>query len=792
MNNTCSVSCIGECTICQAGLFNDNDCRLCIDDDECVTASVFPCGIGNCTNTFGSFQCDCPLGYELPNCTASLCPLGASGFPNCTCLTGFNGVLIWNATTNLWEGVCSGVACPANASGWPNNCYCGLGYVGTITWDNTTQQWSGGCTMVGCPPNAMGFPNCYCPVGYNGTIIWNNPTWNGQCTVVDCPVNTIGWPNCRCSRGWSGIIGWDSTVQSYTGSCLTVPCPSNALGEPNCTCNSGYKGTDFGDELFWDVVQQIWGSCLVVDCPVNAIGWPNCGCSRGCSGIIGWDSTVHNYNGSCLTVPCPSNALGQPNCTCNSGYKGTDFGDELFWDVVQQIWGSCFVRPCPANAIGEPNCGCQMGGSLIWDSVTHDWLGICYGANFSLSIDHVIEPGRMAYLINSGEVLRLHMNAIPFPWINPAVFTYSWSSPDVDVTALANIETVKDTEYLAITGSVTRQFGLITVYGTARMNGNDIITKMVNININSPPGLGTCVISPSTGTYLVTVFHLICNGWQDPENNPFAYSAFYATDTNPTNISLGVLQNNSALWLPAGTLTIRVYVTDSLGARALYNQPLTVVVTVVSNTGAVDCTVNDLNQTVLAQLQSIDARSQMLQVVNLLIDLMSDPIPPALLNCNGTSISTADFRQQLWREFLDILASVASQQPLGLDAGYQVTETLLALVDVLQSSTSQAVDIRLVIDIIEAVLNETTANHELGVVTLQVLSKLLDDANCSVVTTVADLIYILSTRMLEGTLPTDAAVSLLAPNLSYSGMRVDQSNNVSFLASNLTVSIPKE
>ena len=82
------------------------------------------------------------------------------------------------------------------------------------------------------------------------------------------------------------------------------------------------------------------------------------------------------------------------------------------------------------------------------------------------------------------------------------------------------------------------------------------------VTVNSPPLLGTCGASPSSGVALDTKFHLSCSGWTD-EDTPLEYQ-FQLTSTGLALCGFRLLSYYDTV-LPAGNLLVRSVIRDSHG-----------------------------------------------------------------------------------------------------------------------------------------------------------------------------------------------------------------------------------
>ena len=82
------------------------------------------------------------------------------------------------------------------------------------------------------------------------------------------------------------------------------------------------------------------------------------------------------------------------------------------------------------------------------------------------------------------------------------------------LTGNSEIETVVDKSFYSSPGVVdTFNIGLEATNGLGVMAKNVVFLKL-----NQQPTGGSCTVSPSEGTSLLTEFEVDCDGWVDPED----------------------------------------------------------------------------------------------------------------------------------------------------------------------------------------------------------------------------------------------------------------------------------
>jgi hypothetical protein len=95
----------------------------------------------------------------------------------------------------------------------------------------------------------------------------------------------------------------------------------------------------------------------------------------------------------------------------------------------------------------------------------------------------------------------------------------------------------------------------------------------LTVEVNTPPSLGTCAISPSTGEALTTTFKVACSGWSDPQHEPLKFSFKYE-DSDRVDGATKLLRDATTFpsysaYLPTGLLSVLVSIIDTKGASTL-------------------------------------------------------------------------------------------------------------------------------------------------------------------------------------------------------------------------------
>ncbi|XP_061188876.1 mucin-like protein [Saccostrea echinata] len=224
----CSYGCIqsaqdpGEIIcLCENGFQLASDMKTCIDIDECQKNTTCD---HNCTNTAGSFECECAIGYELQNDGIS-----------CKACNGYFYGMYCNTPCKCGRG--------ATACHHVTGCVCHLGWTGETCEIDIDE-----CERSPCIGehelclNTPGSYRCDCVTGFNNS--------EGSCTDIDeCQnptschqicINTEGSYQCDCDTGFK------LTNENYCidiNECIDTRCHdcNNWPGGFECFCDQGYK-----------------------------------------------------------------------------------------------------------------------------------------------------------------------------------------------------------------------------------------------------------------------------------------------------------------------------------------------------------------------------------------------------------------------------------------------------------------------------------------------------------------------------------------------------------------------
>lgn len=382
-----------------------------MDIDECHTQ---PCGpFSVCTNTVGSYRCDCEDGYvgapPLVQCKApcedvkcgehAFCkPDGQEAY--CICEDGwtFNPRDIAAGCIDIDE--CDKVngpngRCGANAicKNTPGSfaCECPRGYTGNalsgcIDVDECAKP--NACGIGAVCRNAPGSFTCECP---DGTV--PDPDPYTRCNEIvtckidsDCPGNAIcdKFKRCLCPEPNIGNDCRRKLFPLYLLRLLTKtfsdPCESISCGpsqqcmlvnqEAKCICSSGYTATSTG---CIDIDECLENPCQNGAVCKNEPGSFSCQCPGGTKGdpyTNGCSKTAPPFTCS-ATQPCPPGEqcitdefLGTSVCICVQGYtRDQTSGKCRDINECLELKGKpvCGLNAICKNLPGSYDCQCPAG-----------------------------------------------------------------------------------------------------------------------------------------------------------------------------------------------------------------------------------------------------------------------------------------------------------------------------------------------------------------------------------------------------------------------------------------------
>ncbi|XP_042178990.1 fibrillin-2b isoform X2 [Oncorhynchus tshawytscha] len=354
---------------CPAGYYLNEETRICEDIDEC-TAHIGICGPGTCYNTLGNYTCVCPPEYMQVNGGNNCMDMRKS-----VCYRNFNGTceneLSFNMTKKMcccaynvgkaWNKPCE--ACPTPATS-EYQLLCGNQAPGFIIDIHTgkpidideCREIPGICANGVCI-NQIGSFRCECPVGfsYNNILL--------ICEDID-----------ECNSG-------DNLCQR-NANCINIP------GSYRCECSPGFKLSPSGACVDRNECQEIPNVCSHGEC-IDTQGSYRCLCHNGFKATA--DQTMCMDIDECDRQPCGNgtckNTVGSYNCLCFSGFELTHNNDCMDIDECSALVGQVCRNGQCINGLGSFQCLCQEGYELTLDGKN------CVDINECVSLPGTCSPG---------------------------------------------------------------------------------------------------------------------------------------------------------------------------------------------------------------------------------------------------------------------------------------------------------------------------------------------------------------------------------------------------------------
>uniref|UniRef100_A0A3Q4C0E7 Uncharacterized protein n=1 Tax=Mola mola TaxID=94237 RepID=A0A3Q4C0E7_MOLML len=334
---------------CPRGYTLNAETRICEDINECERPGI--CGPGQCYNTIGNYTCICPVDYMQVNGGNNCMDMRKSycyrNFysDNMTC----DGEMTFNMTKKMcccsynigraWNKPCE--QCPVpSTDGFTNLCGSERpGYYIDITTGRVIdidecREIPGVCENGVCI-NMIGSFRCECPIGF----IYNDKLL--ICEDID-----------ECQNG---------PVCQQNAACLNIP------GSFRCECKPGYRFTPTGQCLDRNECIENPGICNPGQC-IDVLGSYRCTCPNGFKTTR--DQSMCVDVDECERQPCGNgtckNTVGSFNCLCYPGFQNSHNSDCIDVDECSIQRGLCRNGQC-VNTVGTFLCVCDDGYELALD-----------------------------------------------------------------------------------------------------------------------------------------------------------------------------------------------------------------------------------------------------------------------------------------------------------------------------------------------------------------------------------------------------------------------------------------